>query len=68
VAHVSLITLGVTDLARATAFYERLGWRRSSASVEGVVTFLAGGAVALALYGREALATDAGIAGDRFPG
>jgi hypothetical protein len=23
---ISLVTLGVTDLARARAFYERLGW------------------------------------------
>ena len=36
---VSLITLGVADVVRATAFYDALGWRRSSASVEGVVSF-----------------------------
>jgi hypothetical protein len=28
---VSLITLGVHDVAASTAFYERLGWKRSSA-------------------------------------
>jgi predicted lactoylglutathione lyase len=61
VAHVSLITLGVDDLRRATGFYTALGWDRSGASVDGVVAFLAGGTVALALYGREALAADAGV-------
>lgn len=61
-AHISLITLGVEDLARATRFYEALGWRRSAASVAGTVTFLEGGSVVLALYGREDLAADAGLA------
>ncbi len=60
-AHVSLVTLGVSDLARATTFYEALGWRRSSASVDGVVTFLDGGTVALGLFGRQALAAEAGL-------
>lgn len=60
-AHVSLITLGVADLARTTAFYEAIGWEPSSASVEGVVTFLRGGTVALGLYGREALGEDARV-------
>ena len=59
--HVSLITLGVDDLDRATAFYEAWGWRRSSASVDGVVSFLDGGTVALGLFGRQDLATDAGV-------
>lgn len=56
VTHVSLITLGVRDIARATRFYEAMGWHRSSASVDGTVTFLTGGAVVLSLFGREDLA------------
>jgi uncharacterized protein len=68
VAHVSLITLGVDDLARATAFYTALGWRRSSASVDGVVTFLQGGTVALGLFGRQALAEDAALPATPAPG
>ena len=60
-AHVSLITLGVADLARAEAFYVALGWRRSDASVDGVVSFMRGGAVVLGLWGREELAEDAGL-------
>jgi uncharacterized protein len=61
VAHVSLITLGVDDLAGATRFYEAMGWRRSSASVDDTVAFLRGGAVVLGLFGREDLAADAGV-------
>lgn len=56
----SLITLGVADVARARAFYEVLGWRASPASQDGVAFFQANG-MALALYGRAALAEDAGI-------
>ncbi|MGH3442778.1 MAG: VOC family protein, partial [Nitriliruptorales bacterium] len=63
--NVSLVTLGVGDPHRATAFYEALGWQRSSASVEGEVTFLRGGAVVLALWGRENLAKDANLEVER---
>ena len=31
-AHVTLITLGVADVAAATSFYEVLGFHKSSAS------------------------------------
>ncbi|OGL58633.1 MAG: glyoxalase [Candidatus Tectomicrobia bacterium RIFCSPLOWO2_02_FULL_70_19] len=55
---VSLITLGVEDLARSRAFYERLGWKRSMKNVEGVAFFQAGG-MALALWSRAELAEDA---------
>lgn len=58
---LSFVTLGVADVARARAFYERLGFRASSASTETVTFFDAGGVV-LALFGREALAADAGVA------
>ena len=57
---LSLITLGVADVERSRAFYERLGWRASSASVAGEVAFFQLGGFALALYGRNALAADAG--------
>jgi uncharacterized protein len=36
---MSLITLGVTDVAAATEFYERFGLRKSSASQESVSFF-----------------------------
>ena len=57
---ISLITLGVADLGRARAFYEVLGWRASSASTSEVA-FFQGNGLALALYGRAALAADAAL-------
>jgi uncharacterized glyoxalase superfamily protein PhnB len=61
---VTLITLGVADLARSRAFYEMLGWVPASAQ-EGVVFYQMHGAV-LALFGREALAADQGRPGARL--
>ena len=55
---VSLITLGVADVERAKAFYERLGWRGQT--VEETVFFQAGG-LALVLWGRAKLASEAGL-------
>lgn len=58
---VTLITLGVQDLARETAFYQDgLGWRRSSAGDADVAFFHTGGAI-LGLYRRHLLAKDAGL-------
>jgi predicted lactoylglutathione lyase len=64
-----LVTLGVADVARATAFYEALGWQRSTASDDDVSFYQLGG-TALSLYGREALADDATVssAGQGFAG
>jgi predicted lactoylglutathione lyase len=55
---VTLITLGVSDLARARAFYQALGWRPAQAE-EGVVFYQLHGMV-LALFGRADLAEDQG--------
>lgn len=55
---ISMMTLGVTDLARAREFYERLGWLGQE--VEETVFFQAGG-MALVLWGVDKLAEDAGI-------
>jgi catechol 2,3-dioxygenase-like lactoylglutathione lyase family enzyme len=55
---VSLITLGVADLAAARRFYEGLGWRCKE--VEETVFVQAGGS-AVVLWAREKLAADAGI-------
>lgn len=60
---ISLITLGVNDLAESTAFFERLGWRRSVKQVQGVSFFQCGG-VAISLYPRLKLAADAGAPPD----
>ena len=42
---ISLVTLGVKDLARARAFYEALGWTGAQQPDEEVVFFQAGGMV-----------------------
>ncbi len=55
---VSLITLGVDDLATARAFYEALGWECKE--VEETVFVQAGGS-AIVLWARAKLADDAGI-------
>jgi catechol 2,3-dioxygenase-like lactoylglutathione lyase family enzyme len=56
---VSFITLGVSDLAAARAFYERLGWR-VGLEVEETVFFQIGPSV-LVLWGRDKLAADSGV-------
>ncbi len=63
---LSLVTLGVADIARARAFYEALGFKAGAASQDSVTFFDAGGVV-LALYGRGPLAEDATVA-DSKPG
>ena len=57
-ANISIVTLGVKDLAASTAFYEKLGWINTKASQESV-TFLQGHSIILGLYGHDALAEDA---------
>jgi catechol 2,3-dioxygenase-like lactoylglutathione lyase family enzyme len=42
---ISLVTLGVTDLARARAFYEALGWRGAEQPDDEVCFYQAGGMV-----------------------
>jgi catechol 2,3-dioxygenase-like lactoylglutathione lyase family enzyme len=59
-SRLSLVTLGVADVDAAARFYERLGWKRSSASQNAVVFFDLGGIV-LSLFGRNDLAADAGM-------
>lgn len=57
---LSLVTLGVTDLVRATTFYEGLGWPRKVMAAEGVAFFQLNG-IGLSLYPRADLAADAGV-------
>ena len=60
---LTMVTLGVADVARSTVFYESLGWRRSSASQETVTFFRMQGS-ALGLFQAESLAADAGVTAD----
>ena len=57
---VSLVTLGVRDLAKARAFYEALGWRSGAAPADDVVFFQAG-CMVVALWGRAELAKDSAV-------
>jgi catechol 2,3-dioxygenase-like lactoylglutathione lyase family enzyme len=57
---ISLVTLGIADLARSRRFYEALGWRTTAKPDDDVVFFQAGGMV-LALWGRAELAADSAV-------
>jgi predicted lactoylglutathione lyase len=59
---VSLVTLGVSDYARAKGFYEAIGWSPAM-DVEETAFFQANGVV-LVLWSRAKLAADMGIADD----
>jgi predicted lactoylglutathione lyase len=65
---LSLITLGVENIARGRSFYESLGWQASSvgasATGEAAVCFFQLGGIVLALWSRAALAKDARIDDD----
>ena len=54
---LSLVTLGVRDLARARGFYETLGWKTGAAPGDDVVFFQTG-CIIVALWGRDQLAED----------
>ncbi|HEX7084159.1 MAG TPA: VOC family protein [Gaiellaceae bacterium] len=57
---ISLVTLGVRDLAAARRFYEQLGWEAAPVEADDVVFFQAGGMV-FGLWGRDQLAADSGV-------
>lgn len=59
---VTLITLGVDEMARARAFYEALGWSPHPSSQPSVTFYQMHGSV-LGLFGRADLAKDQGRAG-----
>jgi hypothetical protein len=59
---VTLITLGVTEIARARAFYEALGWQPHPQSQEAVTFYQMNGMV-LGLFGKSDLAADQGRPG-----
>ena len=57
---LTVVTLGVRDLARARAFYEALGWKTGAGPDDDVVFFQAGGLV-ISLWSRESLAEDSAV-------
>lgn len=60
---LTMVTLGVADVARSTSFYEALGWRRSSVSQDTITFFRMEGSV-LGLFQRDQLAADAAVPAD----
>jgi predicted lactoylglutathione lyase len=59
---ITLVTLGVSDYARATAFYAALGWS-PALEVEETAFFQANGVI-LVLWAREKLSPDMGVPDD----
>jgi uncharacterized protein len=57
---VSLVTLGVADLARARGFYEALGWTTRAEPGDDIVFFQAG-CLVVALWDRGRLAEDSSV-------
>ena len=57
---LSVLTLGVTDLSRARAFYEAMGWSTRAEPDDDVVFFQAGGMV-VGLWDRARLAEDSAV-------
>ena len=60
---LSIVTLGVADVAKARAFYEALGFAASGFESKGVAFFDMGGTV-LGLFPRSELAKDADVTDD----
>jgi len=59
-ARLSIVTLGVDDVARSRAFYEALGWEVAGAVGEEICWFRTSDSY-VGLFGREDLARDAGL-------
>ena len=59
-ANFSIVTLGVTDLARSARFYADLGWEQRGDLADGIVWFKTSGSW-VGLFGHDALAEDAAL-------
>ena len=57
---LSIVTLGVADVAAARRFYERLGWSASSVGGDEIAFFQAG-SIVFSLYSLEEMTTDLGL-------
>ncbi len=65
---LSMLTLGVENLDRATQFYERLGWRLSHRASGPAISFFSLNHLVLALYPFDALRADCGAEAESFRG
>ena len=59
---ISLVTLGVSDLARSVAFYTALGWEPDNDFEAQDVAFFQGPGTVIALWHRDELAKDSMVA------
>ena len=59
-ARISIVTLGVDNLARSKAFYEALGWEIAGSVGDEICWFRTSDSY-LGLFDRESLARDAGL-------
>lgn len=59
-ARISIVTLGVHDVARSVAFYEALGWERTSSSMDEIAWFRTADSY-LGVFGWTDLAEDANL-------
>lgn len=57
---LSMVTLGVADIARSRTFYEALGWTAGEGSTDEIAFFQAGGMI-LGVWDRTELASDSGV-------
>jgi predicted lactoylglutathione lyase len=58
-APITLITLCVADIAKATRFYENLGFAKSKTASQEEVSFFRAGGIVLSLWSRKAQIEDA---------
>ena len=61
-ARISIVTLGVLDVARSVRFYETLGWERCASSMNEIAWFRTADSY-LGLFGWQDLADDANLMG-----
>ncbi|HEX2236225.1 MAG TPA: cyclic nucleotide-binding domain-containing protein [Actinomycetota bacterium] len=59
-ARLIIVTLGVSDLGRSQAFYDALGWERTSSSQESICWYRTADSY-VGLFAREELARDANL-------
>jgi predicted lactoylglutathione lyase len=59
-ARISIVTLGVMDVARSVRFYETLGWQRCASSMNEIAWFRTADSY-LGLFGWQDLADDANL-------
>jgi predicted lactoylglutathione lyase len=59
-ARISIVTLGVADVARSVRFYESLGWERTASSMDEIAWFRTADSY-LGLFGWQDLADDANL-------